>query len=192
MTSHQLGKPLLAVIASFVVMMAAAPRLLAQASIPDAPRTSAPAPALASSQFHEVFPAAVPSSMLSSSSSSSGAAIAAYPALIAPTTAPEAPHRFFDKWNIALFVGSAALDGADFAVTRANLQSNGGKELNPVVRMFGRSTAGLALNFAGEAAGTVGLSYFFHKTGHYKLERAASMVNISASGIAVSYSASHR
>lgn len=107
-------------------------------------------------------------------------------------SAPERPHRFFDKWNLALFSGSAALDGADFAVTRSNLQSNGGKELNPVVRMFGRSTAGLALNFAGEAAGTMGLSYFFHRTGHYKLERAVSMVNIGASGFAVSYSATHR
>ncbi len=105
---------------------------------------------------------------------------------------PERPHRFFDKWNIALFTGSAAIDSADFAVTRANLQSNGGKELNPIVRLFGHSTAGLALNFAGEAAGTVGLSYFFHKTGHYKLERAASLVNIGCSGAAVGYSSTHR
>jgi hypothetical protein len=109
-----------------------------------------------------------------------------------PSSTPERPHRFFDKWNLALFSGSAALDGADFAVTRSNLQSNGGKELNPVVRMFGRSTAGLALNFAGEAVGTVGVSYFFHKTGHYKLERAVSMLNIGASGFAVGYSSSHR
>lgn len=58
--------------------------------------------------------------------------------------------------------------------------------------MFGRSTGGLALNFAGEAVGTVGISYFFHRTGHYKLERAVSMVNIGASGFAVGYSTSHR
>lgn len=114
-------------------------------------------------------------------------------ALVAsPGGVPERPHRFFDKWNIALFSASAALDGADFAMTRSNLQTNGGKELNPVVRMFGRSTAGLALNFAGEAVGTVGISYFFHRTGHYKLERAVSMVNIGASGFAVGYSSSHR
>jgi hypothetical protein len=109
--------------------------------------------------------------------------------LRAPTT--ERPRRFFDQWNIVLFTSTAALDFTDFAVTRANLQNNG-KELNPIVRMFGRSTLGLAFNFAGEAAGTVGLSYFFHRTGHYKLERIVSLVNIGATSGAVSYSASHR
>lgn len=86
---------------------------------------------------------------------------------------------------------AAALNGADFAVTRANLQS-GGQELNPVVRMFGRSTPGLAMNFIGETAGVVGLSYFFHKTGHHKLERAVSVVNIGSSATAVGYGLAHR
>jgi hypothetical protein len=52
------------------------------------------------------------------------------------------------------------LNGAAFAVTRANLQS-GGQELNPVVRVFGRSTAGLAINFVGETVGVISFSYFF-------------------------------
>ena len=62
-----------------------------------------------------------------------------------------------------LFVAAAALNGADFAVTRASLQS-GGQELNPVVRMFGLSAPGLAGNFVGEAAGGISLSYFLRKT----------------------------
>jgi len=103
----------------------------------------------------------------------------------------EEQHKFFDRWNIVLFAGTAALASTDFAVTRANLQNNG-RELNPVVRVFGRSTAGLALNFAGEAAGSVGLSYFFHRTGHHKLERMVSAVNIGASAAAVGYSLAHR
>jgi len=103
----------------------------------------------------------------------------------------EEPHKFFDKWNVALFTATGALAATDFAVTRANLQSNG-KELNPVVRIFGRSTTGLALNFAGETAGSMGLSYFFHKTGHHKLERAVSGFNIGASAVAVGYSLAHR
>jgi hypothetical protein len=41
-----------------------------------------------------------------------------------------------DKQNVALFTASAALSATDFAVTRANLES-GGRELNPVVRLFG-------------------------------------------------------
>jgi hypothetical protein len=100
-------------------------------------------------------------------------------------------HKFWDRQNKLLFVAAAALNGADFAVTRSNLQ-NGGRELNPVVRVFGRSTAGLALNFVGETAGVVSLSYFFHKTGHHKLERWVSVVNIGASAGAVSYGLAHR
>jgi len=80
---------------------------------------------------------------------------------------------------------------ADFFVTRANLQ-NGGQELNPLVRVFGRSTPGLALNFAGETAGVISLSYFFHKTNHHRLERIVSIVNAGASAGAVSYGLAHR
>jgi hypothetical protein len=100
-------------------------------------------------------------------------------------------HKFWDKQNKLLFVATAALSGADFAITRSNLQG-GGRELNPVVRVFGHSTGGLALNFVGETAGVVSLSYFFHKTGHHKLERYVSVVNIGASAGAVSYGLAHR
>jgi len=41
------------------------------------------------------------------------------------------------------------------------------------------------MNFAGETAGVIGLSYFFHKTGHHRLERAVSMLNIGSSAAAV-------
>ena len=114
---------------------------------------------------------------------------AASPLVTAPQ--PEHPHKFLDKWNVTLFSASAVLAATDFAVTRSNLQSNG-RELNPIVRMFGHSTAGLAVNFAGETASSIGLSYFFHRTGHHKLERAVSAVNIGLSAGAVSYSLSHR
>jgi len=107
------------------------------------------------------------------------------------TRGPEERHKFWDKENRALFAVSAAFSAADFAVTRANLQS-GGQELNPLVRLFGRSTAGLAVNFAGETMGVIGASYFFHKTGHHKLERIVSMVNIGSSAGAVSYGMANR
>ena len=100
-------------------------------------------------------------------------------------------HKFWDRKNAVLFFAAAALNGADFAITRSNLQS-GGRELNPVVRMFGRSTAGLAVNFVGETAGVVSVSYFFHKTGHHKLEHWVSVVNISSSSSAVGYGLAHR
>ena len=100
-------------------------------------------------------------------------------------------HKFWDRQNRASFIAAAALNGADFAVTRSNLQS-GGRELNPLVRMFGRSTAGLAANFIGETAGVIALSYFFHKTGHHKLERAVSLINIAGSAGAVTFDLTHR
>jgi len=106
-----------------------------------------------------------------------------------PTVSAE--HRFWDKPNCALLFAAAALNGADFAVTRTNLQS-GGQELNPVVRMFGTSTPGLTMNFIGETVGVVSLSYFFHKTGHHRLERLVSVANIGSSTGAVSYGLTHR
>ena len=80
--------------------------------------------------------------------------------------------------------------GADFFVTRRNLGRNG-TELNPVARMFTGSTPGLAANFAMETGGVVGVSYLFHKTGHHKLERMTSYVNLGASAFAVTYGLAH-
>ena len=123
-------------------------------------------------------------------------AVAVSPVVASPVVAntlPEAPsrHKFWDNQNRALFATVAALSAADFAVTRANLQ-NGGRELNPVTRIFSGSTAGLAVNFAGETAGIMGLSYYFHKTGHHQLERITPMLSIGASSFAVVYDLSHR
>lgn len=100
-------------------------------------------------------------------------------------------HKFWDRENKILFAAVAASSAADFAVTYQNLYS-GGRELNPVTRLFSGSTAGLAANFVGETAGVIGLSYFFHKTRHHKLERIVSMGNISASSFAVGYGLGHR
>lgn len=112
----------------------------------------------------------------------------AFVSLLQPITSE---HKFWDRENRVLFVTAAALNGADFAITRSNLQS-GGRELNPVVRFFGRSTAGLAVNFAGETAGVISVSYFFHMTGHHQLERWVCLVNISSSAGAVGYGLAHR
>jgi hypothetical protein len=110
---------------------------------------------------------------------------------VEPVTLPEVPsHRFWDRENTFLFAASAAFSTADFIATRNNLR-NGGQELNPVTRMFSGSTAGLAVNFAGEAVGVVGLSYVFHKTGHHKLERAVSILNIGSSASAVTFDLLH-
>lgn len=110
--------------------------------------------------------------------------------LIAPQPTYET-HRFFNRTNRILFLAVAGANAADFAVTRSNLQS-GGHELDPIVRLYGRSTPGLAVNFAAETAGTVALSYFCHKTGHHKLERIVSFVDIGSSATAVGFGLAHR
>lgn len=102
-----------------------------------------------------------------------------------------ASHPFWDRENRVLFTAVGALAAADFCTTRANLAS-GGRELNPVTRVLSGSTAGLAANFALETASTIGISYMFHKTGHHKLERITSFVNIGGSAGAVAYGLTHR
>jgi len=99
-------------------------------------------------------------------------------------------HKFWDGKNCALFAAAAAFNAGDFTVTHSNLQG-GGQELNPVVRIFGRSAPGLAINFGGETAGVMGFAFFLHKHGHHKLERTVSVVNIAASAGAIGYGWAH-
>jgi len=111
--------------------------------------------------------------------------------VVVPMNEAPRPHRFWDRENSILFVTAGAFATADFFTTRANL-ANGGKELNPITRVFASSTPMLATNFALETAGVMGMSYVFHKTGHHKLERITSFVNIGGSAGAVGYSLAHR
>jgi hypothetical protein len=110
---------------------------------------------------------------------------------VAVQTKAPAPHPFWDRKNKALFATVGAVAAADFCATRANLAS-GGKELNPMTRVFSGSTPGLAANFALETGSVIGISYLFHKTGHHKLERITAIVSIGASATAAGYSFSHR
>ncbi len=100
-------------------------------------------------------------------------------------------HRFWDRENAILFAAAGGMATADFFMTRANLQS-GGRELNPITRVFAGSTPTLALNFGLETSGVMGMSYILHKTGHHKLERMVSLVNIGSSAGAVAFDVTHR
>lgn len=103
----------------------------------------------------------------------------------------EMQHRFWDRENAILFTAVGAAATADFFTTHANLAS-GGRELNPVTRIFAGSTPTLAANFALEAASVIGISYVWHKTGHHKLERLTSFLDIGGSAGAVTYDLTHR
>jgi hypothetical protein len=110
----------------------------------------------------------------------------------APVEIPrETTHRFWDRENVILFTAVAATATADFFATHANLAS-GGRELNPVTRMFTGSTPALAANFGLETAGVIGIGYMFHRAGHHRLERLTSFVDITSSVGAVSYDLTHR
>jgi len=116
------------------------------------------------------------------------------PMAFAPVIAqPKAPdsHRFWDRENRILFATVGTFAAADFCTTRANLAS-GGRELNPVTRVLSGSTPGLAANFALETSGVMAISYMFHRTGHHKLERMVSLLNIGTSATAVGYDLAHR
>ena len=115
----------------------------------------------------------------------------AFAPAIGLTEIPKPVHRFWDRENRTLFAVAGGLAVADFCVTRANLAS-GGKELNPVTRVLSGSTPGLAANFALETGGLISINYLLHKTGHHRLERVTSYVNISASAGAVAWGLAHR
>ena len=107
---------------------------------------------------------------------------------------PDAPshHKFWDRSNTALFTIHAAMEATDFGITHHNL-SKGGQEMNPMAKRLCESgTAGQLLFFGGRTAGALGLSYFFHKTGHHKLERAFTALTIADSSYGVIYSFAHR
>jgi hypothetical protein len=112
------------------------------------------------------------------------------PAIQSPPLPTASSHRFWDRENRILFASVAASSTLDFAVTYSNLQ-DGGRELNPVTRLFTGNTATLALNFVGETAGVMGVSYFFHRTGHHRLERLTPIIDTLASGGAVTYGLTH-
>jgi hypothetical protein len=114
---------------------------------------------------------------------------------VSPASVPDAPsahQKFWDWPNIALISGMGATTALDFVATQRNLSGpSGGNEYNPVARVFTGSTPGRVAYFAGAAAGTVGLSYLFHKTGHHKLERTTLMIGIGCSTQGAVYSFTH-
>lgn len=89
---------------------------------------------------------------------------------------PEATHRFFDKTNLMLFAGVAAVRALDFTSTE-HFRELGTREV-----LLTNSIVDNKPLFAGiEVAGTaisIGAAYWLHRTGHHKLERWISIVHI--------------
>lgn len=121
--------------------------------------------------------------------------------LTAASVAQEAPHKFFDRTNIALFTLHAATTAWDAAETHNGINAKtctftysvGSQavgcgiyrtdlgEDNPLARPFVSTTPGQIAFFGGTVAANIGAAYLLHRSGHYKMERIVSMVNIGFS-----------
>lgn len=98
-----------------------------------------------------------------------------------------AEHPFWDRENVELFAGVAAVRALDYASTR-HFRARGANEI-----LLSNAIVDNHPLFAGiEAAATaasIGVSYLLHRKGHHKLERWVSIVHIGvgAAGDARNY-----
>ena len=100
------------------------------------------------------------------------------PALVA--LPPAKRHAFWDRDNLYLFGGVAAMRILDYTSTM-NMLRRGREEIllpGDVVR----NHAGFAALEAASTATSIGLSYILHRTGHHKLERWVSIGHIGVAG----------
>ena len=119
---------------------------------------------------------------------------------------PDSPsaHRFWNRSNTTLVLVDGAAKSFDAYTTHVALRSSrtipsvcylgaSGQqtcttpttvrrhEANPLARPFVQTTAGQVVYSLGTLAADTGLAYYFHRTGHHKLEKTALMVGISYS-----------
>lgn len=108
------------------------------------------------------------------------AAVPAAPAPVIPaesTGQAPAAHRFWDRENVLLFSGVAAFRALDFASTKNFLARGRTEVLIPDDIVY--NNAGFASLEAAATATSVGISYWFHRTGHHKMERWVSIAHLS-------------
>jgi hypothetical protein len=96
------------------------------------------------------------------------------------TAPPAAAHRFWDRTNLELFGGVAAVRALDFTSTR-HFRARGVNEALLSNAVVDNQPAFAAVEAAATAA-SIGLSYWLHRTGHHRLERWVSIVHIGAAG----------
>jgi hypothetical protein len=96
---------------------------------------------------------------------------------IAPQNAPKPPHRFWDATNLVLFLGVTGGRALDYVSTQ-QMRNRGVNEILLSDQIVDNKPLFVAIEAAGTAA-SVAVSYLFHRSGHHKLERWASIVHIS-------------
>jgi hypothetical protein len=105
---------------------------------------------------------------------------AARPATLRPAAPRVVPHRFWDRTNLELFAGVAAVRALDFASTR-HFRARGVNEALLSNSIVDNKPAFAAIEVAGVAA-SIGVSYWLHRTGHHRLERWVSIIHIGVAG----------
>ena len=110
----------------------------------------------------------------------------------ARNTSKPAPHRFWDRTNLALFSGIAVTRALDYASTR-NFQARGRQEILLPDEVVNNSAGFASLEAAGTMT-SIGISYLLHRTGHHTLERWMSIghIGVTAFGDIRNYSLESR
>jgi hypothetical protein len=93
---------------------------------------------------------------------------------------PPAEHRFFDRTNVELFAGVAAVRALDYASTR-HFRARGVNEELLSNAIVDNKPLFAGIEVAGAAA-SMAVSYWLHRTGHHKIERWVSIVHIGVGG----------
>jgi len=85
-------------------------------------------------------------------------------------------HRFWDTTNLELFAGVTAVRFLDFTSTQ-HFRERGHHEVLLSNGVVDNKPLYASIEGAGVAA-SIGLAYWFHRTGHHRLERWTSIVHI--------------
>ncbi len=102
---------------------------------------------------------------------------------IAAQELPDAPHKFMDRQNVALFAGVATVRALDVHSTERFLDRGYQEALLPSA--LASNTAGMSAYSAAATAAHVYSCYWLHKRGHHRLERIASYAHIAYIGALV-------
>jgi hypothetical protein len=90
------------------------------------------------------------------------------------------PHVFWDRKNLELFAGVAAVRTLDFTSTR-HFRARGVDEVLLTNSIVDNKPLFVEIEAAGVAA-SIGISYWLHRKNHHKLERWVSIVHIGVAG----------
>lgn len=95
--------------------------------------------------------------------------------------APSSPHKFWDKTNLALFVGVAGVRALDYTST-LHFRERGRDEVLLSNSIVDNKPLFAAIEVGGAAA-SVAVSYWLHRRRHHRAERWVSIVHIAVAGV---------